>query len=56
VLVGRPYGWGLATGGEAGVRAVIDAFADDLRRALALTGCATLADVGPELIHPATAP
>ena len=56
VLVGRPYGWGLATGGEAGVRAVIDAFADDLRRALALTGCATLADVGPELIHPATTP
>jgi 4-hydroxymandelate oxidase len=56
VLVGRPYGWGLATGGEAGVRAVIDAFADDLRRALALTGCATLADVGAERIHPATAP
>ena len=40
-----PYAWGLATGGEAGVRGVIDAFAEDLRRALALAGCPTLADV-----------
>jgi 4-hydroxymandelate oxidase len=45
VLVGRPYAWGLATGGEAGVRAVLDAFEEDLVRALALTGCPTLADV-----------
>ena len=45
VLVGRPYAWGLATGGEAGVRAVLDAFEEDLARALALTGCPTLADV-----------
>lgn len=42
VLIGRPYAWGLACDGEAGVRAVIDAFADDLRRALALAGCPTL--------------
>jgi 4-hydroxymandelate oxidase len=46
-LVGRPYAWGLACGGEAGVRAVIEAFADDLRRALALAGCATLSAVEP---------
>ena len=45
VLVGRPYAWGLATGGEAGVRGVIDAFADDFARALALAGCPTVADV-----------
>jgi 4-hydroxymandelate oxidase len=45
VLVGRPYAWGLACGGEAGVRAVLDAFADDLRRALALAGCPALRDV-----------
>jgi 4-hydroxymandelate oxidase len=54
VLVGRPYAWGLATGGEAGATAVIEAFADDLRRVMALTGCATLADVGPERIRPAS--
>jgi 4-hydroxymandelate oxidase len=44
-LIGRPYAWGLACGGEAGVRDVVDAFGDDLRRALALAGCPTLADV-----------
>jgi 4-hydroxymandelate oxidase len=45
VLIGRPYAWGLATGGEAGVRAVIDAFTEDLSRALALAGCPALEDV-----------
>jgi 4-hydroxymandelate oxidase len=45
VLIGRPYAWGLASGGEAGVRSVLDAFAADLRRVLALAGCPTLADV-----------
>ena len=45
VLVGRPYAWGLATGGEAGVRAVIDAFAEDLRCVLALAGCPALGAV-----------
>ncbi|MEA2150652.1 MAG: 4-hydroxymandelate oxidase [Solirubrobacteraceae bacterium] len=56
VLVGRPYAWGLATGGQGGVRAVIEAFADDLRRALALTGCTSLADVGGDRIRPASWP
>jgi 4-hydroxymandelate oxidase len=45
VLVGRPYVWGLAAGGETGVARVLAAFADDLRRALALAGCPSLADV-----------
>jgi isopentenyl diphosphate isomerase/L-lactate dehydrogenase-like FMN-dependent dehydrogenase len=45
VLIGRPYAWGLATGGEAGVRTVIDAFTEDLVRALALAGCPSLAEV-----------
>jgi len=39
VLIGRPYAWGLATGGAAGVRSVIDAYAEDLRCAMALAGC-----------------
>jgi isopentenyl diphosphate isomerase/L-lactate dehydrogenase-like FMN-dependent dehydrogenase len=54
VLVGRPYAWGLATGGQAGVTAVIEAFVDDLRRVMALTGATTLADVGPERIRAAS--
>jgi 4-hydroxymandelate oxidase len=45
VLIGRPYAWGLATGGEAGVRAVLDAFAEDLHRVLALAGCPALGAV-----------
>ncbi|MEA2155490.1 MAG: 4-hydroxymandelate oxidase [Solirubrobacteraceae bacterium] len=53
VLVGRPYAWGLATGGEAGVHAVVTAFAEDLRRVMALTGCPSLADVGRDRVRPA---
>jgi len=45
VLIGRPYAWALATGGEAGVGELLEAFADDLRVALALAGCPTLAAV-----------
>jgi 4-hydroxymandelate oxidase len=45
VLIGRPYAWGLASDGEAGVRRVLDAFADDLRRALALAGCPSLSAI-----------
>jgi len=44
-LIGRPYAWGLASGGETGVRGVIDAFAEDLRRALALAGRPSLSAV-----------
>ena len=47
VLIGRPYAWGLAADGEAGVRRVIDAFAQDVSRVLALAGCPSLGDVSP---------
>jgi 4-hydroxymandelate oxidase len=53
VLVGRPYAWGLATGGEAGVRAVLDALAGDLARAMALAGCPAVADITPDRVRPA---
>jgi 4-hydroxymandelate oxidase len=42
VLIGRPYAWGLACDGEAGVRVVLDAFTADLRCAMALAGCPSL--------------
>ena len=51
VLVGRPYAWGLAAGGEAGARRVIEALADDLRRALALGGCVSAAAIDPERVR-----
>ncbi len=51
VMIGRPYVWGLAAGGEEGVRAVLDAFTQDLQRAMALAGCPTLADVAPDRVR-----
>ncbi len=39
VFIGRPYLYGLAAGGEAGVTAVLDIFETEIRRALILMGC-----------------
>ncbi|MDX6702703.1 MAG: lactate 2-monooxygenase [Baekduia sp.] len=44
-LLGRPYLWGLALGGEAGVRAVLRAMLGELDLTLALSGHATPATV-----------
>jgi 4-hydroxymandelate oxidase len=53
VLVGRPYLWGLAVDGEAGVRRVLELLRDDLALAMALSGCPSTADVDPSLVAPA---
>jgi isopentenyl diphosphate isomerase/L-lactate dehydrogenase-like FMN-dependent dehydrogenase len=39
VLVGRPALWGLACGGEAGARRVLELLRDEVELALALCGC-----------------
>ena len=39
VLVGRPFLWGLAAGGEEGARRAIELLAEEIRLALALLGC-----------------
>jgi isopentenyl diphosphate isomerase/L-lactate dehydrogenase-like FMN-dependent dehydrogenase len=41
VLVGRPALWGLAAGGEAGARRVLDLLREELELTLALCGCAS---------------
>jgi isopentenyl diphosphate isomerase/L-lactate dehydrogenase-like FMN-dependent dehydrogenase len=46
VLVGRPYCYGLAAGGEAGVRAVLQNLLADTELTLGLAGCASCAEVG----------
>jgi isopentenyl diphosphate isomerase/L-lactate dehydrogenase-like FMN-dependent dehydrogenase len=46
VLLGRPYCWGLAVGGEAGVREVLRNLLADTELTLALAGCASFAEVG----------
>ena len=48
VLLGRPWVYGLAAGGEDGVRHVLRNFLADLDLAFALSGCRTLAEAGPD--------
>lgn len=47
VLVGRPILYGLALDGAPGVQAVLQHLQEELDRAMALSGVATLADIGP---------
>ncbi|MFH9419932.1 alpha-hydroxy-acid oxidizing protein [Streptomyces sp. NPDC017529] len=51
VLLGRPYVYGLALGGEAGVRHVVRGLLADLDLTMGLAGCASVAGVGPELLR-----
>ena len=46
-LVGRPYLWGLAAGGEEGVADVLEALREDVARTLALVGARTPARSPP---------
>ena len=50
VLIGRPVLWGLANAGAAGVAHVLRLLRDELEIAMALTGCATLADATAALL------
>ncbi|MFO0845696.1 MAG: lactate 2-monooxygenase [Gemmataceae bacterium] len=48
VLLGRPYCYGLAVGGEAGVREVVRNLLADTELTLGLAGCASFAEAGRE--------
>jgi 4-hydroxymandelate oxidase len=50
VLIGRPYLWALAIAGEAGVRELIARLQLELENALALTGCAGVAEADRSLL------
>jgi len=50
VLLGRPYVYGLAIAGEAGVREIIQNLVADFDLTLGLAGCASVAELGPELL------
>lgn len=50
VMVGRPVIWGMAVAGATGVAHVLRLFRDELQIAMALTGCATIDDIGPRLV------
>jgi 4-hydroxymandelate oxidase len=51
VLVGRPQVHALAVGGAQGVAHMIRLMRDELEMAMALSGCATLSEAGPWLLH-----
>jgi 4-hydroxymandelate oxidase len=50
VLLGRPILWGLAIDGRAGVEHVLDLLRREIDLAMALAGCATVADVTRDLV------
>ena len=54
VLVGRAYAYGLAAGGEAGVRRAIQILRADVIRAMKLLGCESIAELnGSYVTYPA---
>ena len=54
VGLGRPYVWGLAAGGEEGVREVIRNARADFDLTMGLAGCATVAEIGPDSVQRAS--
>src|SRR5436190_18321764 len=48
VGIGRPYAYGLAIAGEAGVREVLQNFKADFDLTMGLSGCRSIAEIGPE--------
>ena len=54
VGLGRPYVWGLAAGGESGVREVIRNLRADFDLTLGLAGCASIRDLSRDSVERAT--
>lgn len=54
VLIGRPVTWGLAVGGDAGVRAAYDVLHAELSNTMALIGAPSLDDIRRNHLAPAT--
>jgi lactate 2-monooxygenase len=52
VLIGRPYVYGLAIAGSAGVREVIENIRADFELTMALTGCRSISEIGREMLVP----
>ena len=52
VLIGRPILWGLAVGGEAGVKSVLEMLRAEFDLAMALSGCPNLTAITRDLVRP----
>ena len=51
VAVGRPVLWGLAVDGAGGVQRVMEILRDELALAMALSGCRSIGEITPDLVH-----
>jgi len=51
VMVGRPYLYGLASGGQGGVRRALEIFTREIDHVLALSGVPRVADLEPSLVR-----
>jgi L-lactate dehydrogenase (cytochrome) len=47
VMLGRAFVYALAAGGQGGVETLLDLFAREMRVAMTLSGCKSIADIGP---------
>lgn len=54
-FIGRPYLYGLAAGGEAGLIRALEILRLEVDRSMALLGCPTIADIGSDLVTSAAA-
>jgi isopentenyl diphosphate isomerase/L-lactate dehydrogenase-like FMN-dependent dehydrogenase len=50
-MIGRPVLWGLAAGGEVGVRRAIEILSVELDEAMALAGVRDLAELTPDFVR-----
>ena len=50
MLIGRPVFWGLATGGAAGLIAMMELIRGELVSAMGLTGITKIEDVGRHVV------
>jgi 4-hydroxymandelate oxidase len=53
VMIGRPYLWGLAVGGDRGVRWVIEKLRGEIELAMALTGADSVGAIVSSMVAPA---
>ena len=51
VLVGRPMAIGAVGGGREGVSSLLTQYANELRTAMLYTGCASLKEITPSILH-----
>jgi isopentenyl diphosphate isomerase/L-lactate dehydrogenase-like FMN-dependent dehydrogenase len=56
VCIGRPFLYGLAVDGAAGVTTVLEILREEIQRTLTLMGVESLDQLGPEWLAPASGP